>query len=218
MRNLLLLLTIIGISVTAGCESESTFASDDFGRESVVDHSFPLDLSSAELVSIETHLAAIRSEEQGGSSLLDEDDYNCLWTSGTWAETGTWNWDDVDLTFTVGSDGTLKVEFITNVCEEPVGVVSTANAVYFPADTGCPTNYDLYGSVYWGYLPGLPWGWCWVFMVDYSWSQIPHSHGLTLLVDWAGAYNIGRSIPPITGICGWPLVGNPPQPFTVSGL
>gem|GEM_PF-3141837 len=68
------------------------------------------------------------------------------------------------------------------------------------------------GSVYWGYLPGLPTGWCWILMVDWSWGDnIPYMPGSHWL-DRASAYNHGLSVPPIQGFCGWPL-SEPPPPF-----
>ncbi len=145
--------------------------------------------------------------------------YSCVWTSGTYSETGTWDWEDMDLTFSVDFNGDLEVEFITALCDYPSYIpLTTAYAVYFPATESNPLHYDLFADISWGYLPQWPPGWCWMLMVDQTWSGLPHSHGISVTVDWASAYVIGWGIPPIDGICGWPLVESVPPPFTVNGI
>lgn len=145
------------------------------------------------------------------------DTYLCIWTSGTYNETGTWDFSDPDLAFTVSSDGELEIEFFTGVCRDEVNT-RTAYAVYFPANEKKGLNYDLYASIDWGYLPPIIPGDCWFFIADCVWSGLPHSHGISVTVDWASAESHSGALPPIDLLCGWPLVGWAPPPFTINGL
>jgi len=216
MRKLLIFSCIVGLALI-GCSNNSPVANE--GNDDFV---FPYPGSSSDPMTEATavsnvHLTAVRSSELPNVPSATES-YLCLWTSGTYFETGTWNWTDLDFTFTVGSDGTLTIETINALCDPVGGLLTTAAAFYYPATETKALNYDLFGSVYWGYIPGLPTGWCWILMVDWGWSGVPHSHGITVTVDWAGAYNHGTSIPPLMGFCGFPLPNNPPPPFNIAGI
>ncbi len=217
MKKLLIFSCIMGLALI-GCSNNSPMSND--GDNDLV---FPYPGSSPdpmtqEMATANTHLSAVNSSELEVPAGTQES-YLCLWTSGTWAETGTWNWTDLDFAYTVDASGNLAIETINALCSPTGNTYATAAAFYFPANETKALNYDLFGSVYWGYLPPLPTGWCWILMVDYSWSGLPHSHGITVTLDWAGAYAAGAgSVPPISGICGWPLVNNPPPTFTVSGI
>jgi hypothetical protein len=214
MKRILVFCCIIGLALSS-CQSGNPVASEEPG-----DLAFPYPGSSPDpmtsgMVVTRTHLIPVDPSEL--NIPLGTETYTCLWTSGTYDETGTWDWQDVDLTYTITSDGRLEIETI-NVLSTGVGQLATAVALYYPSDESRALNYDLFGSVTWGYLPQWP---PWILIVDWSWSGLPHSHGISVQVDWASGYNIDShhpSIPPIDGACGWPLVGNPPPPFTVNGL
>jgi hypothetical protein len=172
--------------------------------------------SSLELVDVQTHLSTIRSSDFPEAKNVPME-YLCLWTSGTYSSTGMWNWTDVDLSFTVDSEGNLEVEYINALCQNIAGYYSTAAAVYHPITEKRMGKYDLFASTYLGYLPALPSGWCWIFTIDYLWSGLPHSHGISVDADWASAINLGETVPPFIQACGWPLA-YPPPVFTISGL
>jgi len=144
-------------------------------------------------------------------------EYLCLWTSGTYVETGIWSYEDKVFEFSVTSDGILSVEFITAICGSETTNLTTAYGVYYPVDEEDMNDYSLFGTVYWGYIPPFPSGWCWILCADCTWTSVPSSHGVQVSVDWASAVGYGDSIPPVSGMCGWPL-NMPPPPFTISGL
>jgi hypothetical protein len=197
-----------------GCENANPVSS-----ENTKDVIFPYPGSSPDPLTSGMAVAKIHVMPVDPSELdipVATETYTCLWTSGTYYETGTWDWEDVDLTFTVSSNGVLEIETINALCGYPVGHYTTAAAFYYPTTENKALNYDLFGTVLWD-LP--QWGpWCWMLIADWTWEGLPHSHGVSVQVDWASAYAIGSSIPPIDGACGWPLVGNPPPAFTVHGL
>jgi hypothetical protein len=216
MRKLLIFSCIMGLALMA-CSNTSPVANE--GSDELVfayPGSSPDPMTESVAVAT-THLTAVKATDLPNVPAAQES-YQCLWTSGTYNETGTWNWSDTDFDYTVGNDGSLEFETINALCSPVPGILTTAAAFYYPPNEKKALNYDLFGSVYWGYLPGLNPGWCWILMVDWNNSGIPHSHGITVNLDWAGAYNHGASIPPIGGICGWPLVGNPPPTFRVHGI
>jgi hypothetical protein len=215
MRKVLIFSCILGLALI-GCSNNNPMANESNENPVFAYPGSSPDPMTQSMAVANTHLAAVNSSElnvQAGT-----ESYLCLWTSGTYDDTGTWNYTDSDFDYTVGNDGSLSIETITALCDPIQGLLTTAAAFYFPANEKKALNYDLFGSVTWGSLPTLPSGWCWILMVDYNWSGVPHSHGLTVTLDWAGAYNHGNTIPPIGGICGWPLVGNPPPPFNVHGI
>ncbi|MFQ6103266.1 MAG: hypothetical protein ACE5OP_03130 [Candidatus Glassbacteria bacterium] len=218
MRNILIFSCIMGLALI-GCSNNSPVANE--GNDDAV---FPYPGSSSnpitESLAVEnSHLMAVNSSELPEPPAGLTNTWLCLWTSTTYYESGSWNWQDVDLKFTVGSDGTLAIEFITELCNPTGTDLATAYAVYF-ASAKKPLDFGLFCDITaqsWGCLPTLPTDWCWILMVDCSWT-VPHDHGISLTLDWASAYNKGATVPPIGGVCGWPLAGNPPPTFTVNGI
>lgn len=213
MRKVLIFSCILGLALI-GCSNNNPMANES--NENPV---FPYPGSSSDPMTqatavASTHLVAVNSSELNVPAGAT-DTYLCLWTSGTYYDTGTWNWTDEDFLFTV-SGGTLYIETINALCSPTAANLTTAAAFYFPATEKSALNYDLFGSVTWGFLPSLPPDWCWILMVDYGWSGLPNpKNPITVTLDWAGAMNRGDTIPPIGGVCGWPLVGNPPPTFQV---
>jgi hypothetical protein len=123
----------------------------------------------------------------------------CLWTS-----------------YSAVPDGqgcTVYIETIDQLCNPVPGNLTTATGFYL-ANAKKWDQYYAMGSVTWGYLPGLPTGWCWVLYVDYGWSGIPYLPD-EYWFDRAMGYNHGDWVPPIQGYCGWPLATMPPDPFLV---
>jgi hypothetical protein len=216
MRTISLLSCIMAVALV-GCQSENPVASEN--NEDAV---FPYPGSSPDPLTTEmavarSHVMPVDPSELGIARRGDEA-YTCLWTSGTYYETGTWDWEDVNLDYTVSSEGRLEMETINLLWESAVGIFTSGAAFYYPPDEKKAFNYDLFGTMTFGYLPQWPY-FPIVIMVDWSWTGLPHSHGVSVEVDWASAYDFGQgAIPPIDGACGWPLVGNPPPAFTVHGL
>jgi hypothetical protein len=129
---------------------------------------------------------------------MPQESYLCLWSSFT-----------VDA-YPGGCD--VTIETIDALCNPVAGYLTTASAFYL-ANAKKVSDYYALGSVTWGYLPGLPSGWCWTLIVDYAWGGIPYLPD-EYWFDRAAAYNHGNSVPPIQGYCGWPL-STLPDPFLV---
>jgi hypothetical protein len=202
------------MALMVGCSNNSPVANDSNN-----DMVFPYpgsspDPMSTSLASVNTHMVAMPASELGDIPTAEET-FLCRWTSGTWAATGTWDWRDHVFTFTIGSDQVLALETIQYLCGNSSDTYATAAAHYFPATETKALNYDLFGTVSWGLQPQLPSGWCWVLMVDWSWSGMPHGISYGAVLDWAGAMAHATTVPPINAIDGWPL-SNYPLPYTVN--
>jgi|GEM_PF-4690422 len=151
MRKVLIFSCILGLALMA-CSSNSPVANQ--GGDDLV---FPYPGSSPDpmaesMIAANTHLTAVPSS-QIDTPAQSQESYQCLWTSGTWAETGTWAWSDTDFDYTVGSDGSLALETINALCSPVAGNLATGMAAYFPPTETKILNYDLMGTVSWGYLP-----------------------------------------------------------------
>jgi hypothetical protein len=215
MRKVLIFSCILGLALI-GCSNNNPMANESNENPVFAYPGSSPDPMTQSTAVAQTHLVAVNSSELNVPAGTDT--YLCLWTSGTYYDTGTWNYTDTDFDYTVNSSGTLYVETINYLCNPTAGNLTTAAAFYYPPTEKKALNYDLFGSVTWGFLPGLPTDWCWILMVDYGWSGVPHSHGISVNLDWAGAYNHGDTLPPIAGVCGWPLSSDPPGQFTVHGI
>jgi hypothetical protein len=134
--------------------------------------------------------------EWSQAALQQEESFLCLWSS-------------IEIT-PVGPTCDVTITTIDALCSPEAGQLMTASAIY-RANASKVGSYLAVGSVSWGYLPGLPTGWCWTLMVDYSWGGIPAMPNPYWL-DRAGAYGRSSSIPPILDYCAWPL-SSPPAPF-----
>jgi len=214
MRKVLIFSCILGLALI-GCSNNSPVANEE---TDVFPYAGSSDDPMAEgMTSVSTHLVAVPASDFNMPAGTQDESYACLWTSGTYAETGVWLWRDLDFKYTVGSDGSLAIETINLLCDGVPGQTATAAAFYFPPTETKALNYDLFGSISWGSLPAPPPGSCWVLMVDWGWSGIPHGHGISVNIDWAGAMGHGTTVPPIADICGWPL-NNPAPQVTLNGI
>lgn len=213
MSRILLLSSVLALAL-GGCESGNPVSSENLDDPSPLSRGSLADLIATEPASVRTHMIPIDPSEINLST--DAVTYDCLWTSGTYYETGTWNWTDVDFEYTVTPGGTLTIETINYICNAAYLNITTASAFYYPPTESKALNYDLFWTVTWGFFP--QWPTCWALMVDWTWTGLPHSHGINVQADWAGPMNNDGSLPPIHSACGWPLVGNAPPPFTVNGL
>lgn len=107
----------------------------------------------------------------------------------------------------------VQIETIDALCNPVAGNLTTMTAFYKANAKKVDDVFLGPLSVTWGYLPSLPSGWCWIFMVYWEYGTIPYLPD-EYWFDRASAYNHGDLYPPILGYCGWPL-STPPDPFLV---
>jgi hypothetical protein len=107
----------------------------------------------------------------------------------------------------------VEVETIDQLCNPVAGNLTTATAFYRASAKKAGDIFYGPGSLTWGYLPGLPTGWCWTLVVYFQMTGVPYLPD-EYWFDRASAY---RHPPyqPLQGYCGWPLATMPPDPFLV---
>jgi hypothetical protein len=157
---------------------------------------------AGELRVIDSSYRAARLDRTGGDPPAPEE-YLCLWTS-------------VEVTPNPpGYECDVTAHTIDALCSPQPGILVTATAFYQAGAREVDDYVFGPGSLYWGYLPGLPTGWCWILNIDWSVSGVPYLPKEYLL-DRASGYNHGLGVPPLLGYCGWPLASEPPPPFLFS--
>lgn len=158
--------------------------------------------AAAELRVVDSSYRPARLDRSGGGDITGEV-YLCLWTS-------------VEVTPNPpGYACEVTAHTIDALCNPQPGILATATAFYQAGATEVDDYVFGPVSVYWGFLPGLPSGWCWTLVVDWSVSEVPYLPNQYLL-DRAAGYNHGMYAPPLMGYCGWPLASEPPPPFLFS--
>jgi len=194
MRKLIPLLVLSIVAVSVFLLDDYAFTED---AKSALEEAWK-GLEGVEVYPLEMRLRAVKMEDAGESARQEYID--CLWSSST----VIWNPDSASCDITV--------ETIDALCNPVGGILTTAQAFY-RANASKVSDYYVLGDIYWGYVPGLPTGWCWILMVDWTFTGIPILPGV-FWFDRAAAYNHGYTIPPIMGYCGWPL-SEPPNPFPI---